>query len=400
MLCNGADDIRISADNATYTTEPETPGTVVRPRYFTQGNNFITFAGDLSDPDIVYLSGGAPDPIYEYDSNNNQNIDLGNSYNVTGVLSLGAQIIITKANQTYKTDLASLSTVPLDFSGGCKDHRGLVQTQQNEIYIPSSNGVYAVAKTQIGSNSYFGNPESEIIRRLWRGVLDTSKVPGWFLTDFNQAIWSSDTTFGRLTFVKMLDYTKPTWTYFTGINASQFTTYKDSDDKDHYLFADQALDKVWELGVGFSDTGAAINSTMAFKNDDFGSPGQLKHVAYVDVFGWISEFAEWNVEMYKNDESIPFITKTITKDNYLNNAGSFGGLGVGALGKTPLGGIAPEEGIEVKAFGFRINVLENNIEKMQIVLYNTQADVRTVFKAIRVYYEPLPLDDFPNHLIA
>ena len=402
QFCNGVDDIRTTADNSTFTQRAESAGTVVRPKYMTQGNNFITFAGDTSDPDIVYLSSGAPAvaDVYKYDSSNNQNIDIGNSYSVTGVLSLGDQIIVTKANQTYKTDLASLATVPLDFSGGCEDHRGILRTQKNSILIPNRHGVYSIARTQIGDNAYFGNAESEVIRKLWRTISDFTDIPGWFITDENRAIWAADSDEGRIAFVKMMDYATPVWTYYTGFNASQFTTYKDSDDKDHYLFADNAVDQVWEFNQGWADGGAPINSVLALKNDDFDAPGQLKSIEYADIYGWISQFAEWNVELYKNDEAVPFDTLTITSDNYLNPTSELDGLGSGALGDTPLGGIEAEEGVEVKAFGFRIPILRDDIEKMQIVLYNTQGDVRVVFRAAIVYYDELPIDNYPQNQIA
>lgn len=395
VLGNGVDNMYSSTDNSTFTSR--SGANIVKASLLEVGNDFVSFSGIVAEPNKFYLSGGAPANPWEYDTNNTLNVDIGNGENITAIKSLGANIVVCKSNKTYLVDLASLSRTTLDWAGGCESSRAIVQTQLNSVLVAGRQGIYAIAKTQIGSNAYFGNPENSPIISLYDTCEDYSTISSVYIPTENYALFSiQSSTKGDITLVKNLDYDSPVWTYFTGVNAKDWTIYEDSTRGKHTLFADNSTDKVWELLKDRNDNGAPIFSRLAFKKDDMDSPGQYKKVTFVDLTGFISENAEWFVEMYKDDESMPFLTRKITKNQWTNDNYTLMGLGSTSVGATPLGGMySDEDDVAVKPFNARINV-QQTLEKLQVVLYNNQRDVRVVFRAMVVYAEQLPKDHYPN----
>jgi hypothetical protein len=397
VLCNGVDTIFTSTDNSTFTSR--SGASVTNPRFLDQGNDFVCFTGVTTDPNKFYLSDGAPANPWEFDTNNTLNVDIGNSENVTGTRSLGANIVVTKSNRTYLVDLASLTRTTLDWAGGAESDKALLQTQANEVLCAGRQGIFSIAKTQIGSNQYFGNPESSPIKSLYDTCVDYSSINSVYYPQENYALFTMESsTAGTITLVKNLDFSNPVWTYFTGCNSADWTIYMDSNKDSHLLYGSDSLDKINELLVGRDDNGAPIYSRLAFKNDDFDSPGQYKFVRYIDVSGYISELANWNFELYKDDELIPFKSGVITKEQWqnANEIELSEGLGGAELGGRPLGGLSSDsDDVVVKAFNARINVTEN-LEKLQVLLYNNQRDVRVVFRAMVVYLEERPLDHYQN----
>lgn len=403
VLGNGTDDLESSTDNSTFTTRAA-GANVVKAKFLEVGNDFVWFGGDstsVESEDTIYLSSGAPANPWEYDNSNILRVDIGNSDTVTGIKSLGNNLIVTKNRQSYAVDLASLSRSTLDFGGGCESNRAILRTQKNSIYIAGRQGIFDIAKTQIGSNQLFGNAESEKIKDLYDLTSDYSSINGIYTFDDNWALWTADTSLGKLTFLRDLDYSEPVWTYLTGVNSNDWTIYEDSDGNYHYLFADSATDKIWEVFKGRNDNGAPILSRIAGKRDDFGYPGSSKYVQHIDFYGYISGNAQWDVKLYKDDDlDSPFTTGTITSDNTVNNT-NFAGLGTSALGEVPLAGkVASTEGdTPVFPFFYRLPV-GTTVEKLQWVLQNNQADARVVFRAAVVKYQLQEDDFYPNQYIA
>ena len=394
VLCNGVDAIYTTTDNSTYTSRSGV--NITKPKYLDQGNDFVCFTGVITDPNKFYLSKGAPANPWEYDNSNILNVDIGNSENVTGTRSLGASIIVTKANRTYLVDLASLTRTTLDWAGGAEADRALVQTQANEILCAGRQGIFSIAKTQIGSNQYFGNPESAIVQSLFNTCSDYSAINSVYYPEENYAMFHiNSTTKGKILLVKNLNYSSPVWTYFSGVNSQDWAVYQDSDRNTHCLFSSSSTDNIWELFKGRSDNNAPIFSRLIFKNDDFGSPGQYKYIRYIDISGYISDLAEWNYELYKDDEVVPFRSGAITSAQWQNVNDIPDGLGASMLGGTSLGGIVDENDVEVKAFNARINVSED-VEKLKVVLYNNQTESRVIFRAMVVYYELRAIDLYQN----
>ena len=398
VLCNGVDDIRSSTDNATF-TQRVASATIPKPTFLDVGSDFTIFSGIVADKDKVLFSAAAPTAApWVYDNVNGiVNVDIGNADTITGMLTLGKNIIVTKSRQTYSIALADFTRVALDWGGGCESNRAIIRTQKNSLFIAGRQGIYDIAKTQIGSNELFGNPESDEISSLYGLVTDYSDINGDFSFNENLAWWNAETSEGRLTFVRNLDYSENVWSYFKGVNADDWTIYEDSDGGYHYLFADAATDKVWELFKGRNDADAPIFSRIAGKRSDFGLPGYKKRVLYVDIYGYISGNAVWKAEIYKDDDRANPKTFTIDKDNFSSIAVAVGGLGSASAGNSPLGGPIGTAGddLEVKPFYARIPI-DEDYEKLQWALFNNQADARVVLRAVVVYYEQQPLDYYDN----
>jgi len=122
VLGNGVDDLESSTDNATWTTR--TAGaSIVKAKFLEVGNDFVWFGGDKSSvesEDTIYLSSGAPTNPWEYDNSNILRVDVGNSDTVSGILSLGQNLIVTKSRRTYAVDLAGLTRQTLELVVGVK----------------------------------------------------------------------------------------------------------------------------------------------------------------------------------------------------------------------------------------------------------------------------------------
>lgn len=380
VIGNGVTGLYTSSDNTTFTTRTAS-STVAAAKFLEVGNDFVSFSGITGDPDKVVLSSGAPANPWEFNSSNLANIDIGNSDSITGMKSLGQNLVVCKSRQTYAVALTDFARQTLDWAGGTESNRAILQTQLNALYIAGRQGIFDIAKTQIGSNQLFGTPESEMIKSLYDLVTNYSDINGVYTFKENLVMWNAETQLGRLQFVRNLDYSEPVWTYFTGINSTDWTIYEDASGDYHYLYGDKVTDKVWELFTGRNDAGAPIFSRLATKRTDMGAPGVEKRVRWADVFGYISRNAQWVVKIFKDDDQNPFATYTIDQDN-LTTEQDLLGLGTDSLGSRPLGGLINEvDDIEVFPFFARVP-LESDFEKIQVVLENNQADVRTILRSI------------------
>ena len=403
VLGNGVDDLESSTDNATWTTR--TAGaSIVKAKFLEVGNDFVWFGGDKSSvesEDTIYLSSGAPTNPWEYDNSNILRVDVGNSDTVSGILSLGQNLIVTKSRRTYAVDLAGLTRQTLDFGGGCESNRSILRTQKNSVFIAGKQGVFDISKSQIGSNVLSGKPESNPIKDIYDLISDYSDINGLYTFGDNWALWNAPTSIGRLTFLRDLDYSESVWTYLVGVNATDWTIYEDSDGVNHYLYADGATDKVWELFKGRNDNGAPILSRLSGKRDDFGSPGGQKMVEYIDFYGYISTNAKWKIKLYKDDNQNTPLSVEQIDSKHIQTDTKLNGLGVNALGTVPLGGkLAEGNGdLPVKPFHIRVPI-NTTLEKLQWALENNQADARVIFRAAVVKYQLQEDDLYPPNNIA
>lgn len=399
VLGNGTDNLRSSTDNSTFTSR--SGASIVSAKFLEVGNDFVSFSGVSSNKDQVLLSSGAPANPWEYNASNFANIDISNSSEITGMVSLGSNLIVTKARQTYSVALSDFSRETLDFGGGCESNRGVLRTQINSVFLAGRQGIFSIAKTLIGNNQLFGTPESQPIKSLYDLIDNYSTINSTFVYKDNWALWNCDTTMGRITFLRDLDYADSVWTYFYGINSNDWTVYEDDESNYHYLFADSSSDKVWELFKGRNDNGAPILSRITSKMDDFSLPGVKKLVSYIDIFGYISENATWNCQLFKDDDySTPFKQATITNENITQNL-ELGGLGTSELGVRALGDTIQENDGDIDVFPFHIRINVNTyLEKMQWSLYNNGVDQRVIFRAATVYYDDQPRDLINNSLIS
>jgi hypothetical protein len=392
---NATDGIQTSTDNITFTTR--TGSNIYPARLLSQANDFVGFSDVTGDKDKLFLTAGAPASPWITDPNNVLNVDIGNADDINALQSLGAQIIVAKSKKTYSVDLVSLNRTTIDWGGGCESSRAVLQTQSNSLYIAGRQGIFTIARTQIGNNQIFGNPESELVKRLYKATTDYSTINTVYTFEDNYAIFVCETRNGKIALVKNLDFSNPVWTYFSGINATGWATYEDDNGDLHYLFADAATDRIWELFKGRSDNGAPILSRIAFKNDNFDLPGVFKNVSTIDITGFISAGGIWNVEVYINDDiNTPFKTVQITHTAHAQQTSSIVGLGSSSLASSPLGELVlTDDDIAVDPFFRRINIHEK-VEKLQVIMWNNQSDVRVVFDSMVVYAEAEPYDYYPN----
>ena len=394
VIGNGDTGLYSSTDNSTFTTRTAS-SSIAAAKFLEVGNDFVSFSGIDGDPDKVVLSGGAPTNPWEFNSSNLANIDIGNADQITGMKTLGEVLVVCKTRQTYTVALTDFGRQTIDWAGGTESNRAILQTQLNSLYIAGRQGIFDLAKTQIGNNQLFGNPESELIKSLYDLVTNYSDINGVYTFKENYVLWNCDTQLGRLTFLRNLDYSEPVWTLVTGINSNDWTIYQDANGNEHYLYADRNTDKVWEFLTGRNDNGAPILSRLATKRTDLGLPGVEKRIMYADVFGYISKNAVWDVAVYRNDETLPALTYPIDKDN-LTSEDDLGGLGTASLGTRPLGGLVNDvDDIEVFPFFARIPI-EGDYEKIQVILENNQADVRCILRSIVFKLEAQPDSVIPT----
>lgn len=399
VLGNGTDNLRSSTDNTTFTSRSGV--NIVAAKYLEVGNDFVSFSGVSSNKDQVLLSSGAPSNPWEYNASNYANIDIGNSSEIKGMVSLGDNLVVAKARQTYAVALSDFSRATLDFGGGCESNRAMVRTQINSIFLAGRQGIYSIAKTQIGNNQLFGTPESQPVKSLYDLITDYSSINSTYVFKDNWVLWSCDTSIGKITFLRDLDYTDSVWTYFYGVNANDWTVYQDGEGEYHYLFADSSVDKVWELFKGRNDNGAPILSRLTSKMDDFGQAGVKKLVNYIDIYGYISENATWTVQLFKDDNTtIPFKEATINSTNITQELND-GGLGTESIGTTPLGSLitSGDGDLDVYPFHIRINV-NTYLEKFQFSLYNNAVDNRVILRGASVQFDDQPRDLINNSLIS
>lgn len=396
VLGDGVNDLQTTTDNSTFTSRAPASD-VVKANKLEVGNDFVWFTGIPNDSNKVVFSSGAPTDPWKYSSSNILNLDIGNSDQITAMKSLGSYIVVAKQRQTYAIQLSDQSRSTLDWGGGCESNRAMLHTQLNSIFIAGRQGIFDVKKTQIGNNQLFGNPESKPIKALYNRVTNYSDINGIYTFKDNWALWNATTNIGRLTFLRHLNFSDSVWTYLYGFNSNDWTIYEDANGDYHYLFADAATDKVWEAFKGRNDNGSPILSRITTKRTDFGIPGVKKRIHYIDIYGYISKNAIWNVEGFQNDDTkTPVINYQITEKE-ITAASQLAGLGNSPLGEAPLGGLIQETDGDIDVFPFYARIpVDADFEKIQMSLWNNQVDARVILKSFVFYVNTQPIDLFDN----
>lgn len=401
VIGNGVSNLYTSTDNSTFTERIASAGPplIVKSKFLEVGNDFVSFGGIPNDYDKIVLSSGAPTNPWEANSSNAANIDIGNSDYVTGTKALGDVLVVTKTNRTYQVALSDFARKTLDWAGGAESNRALLQTQLNALFIAGRQGIFDIAKTQIGNNQLFGSPESQNIKNLYNLTTDYSAINGLYTKKDNYAFWNTPTTLGDLTFIRFLDFKEQVWSYFRGVNSNDWTTYIDANQNEHYLYADGATDKIWEFLTGRNDNGAPILSRLTSKRTDLGQPGLKKRIHYVEIYGYISKNAIWDVRIYQDDDTQNPLTFTINQ-NQLTTSQVFEGLGVHPLGTTPLGALLPTGDGDIEVFPFKARIpVDADYEKIQVELENNQVDSRVILRAIVFELDMQPEDLYENQNI-
>lgn len=392
LLVNGHTKTITSTNNEDFVINVNNNNRV--SRFIEIANDIVSYSGIPNTESNLELSEGAPADPELIDPNSVLTLDQNNGQFITGHRALGPSIIVYKDQSAYAVAVSDLSTEKLDYNGGTLANRSILQTELNEVLAAGRQGIFSIKKTQIGDNRLFGASESQLIDDLYKTTIDYSNINAVYDPTSNLAIWTANTTAGLKSFVKHMSFDN-SWTFFTGINSSHWTTYYDENDQPHLLFGDASTDRVFEMFKGRSDNGAPIEAVLTTKRYDFDQPGIQKQVQYIDVLGYMSANSEWTVEMYKDDnETVPFNTVTITMggdEEIIDNAE----LGAAALGDQPLGGFLGDSG-DLEVYPIRKRIIVNeSLENMQIRLTNNQKDVRVVFKSMLVYFSYGAQDDFP-----
>lgn len=372
----------ISSDNSTFT---KAGAGSIQARYIEVANDYVSYTGITNDRSLMSAADPIPLNPEIINVDNDVSVDIDNGEVITGHVAMGSNIIVYKDNSAYVYSIADPRLDQLDYSGGSQSNRGILRTELNEVLATGRQGIFSIKKTQIGSNQLFGAPESVLIDSLYKTINNFSEVNGHYDVTNNLALWTAPTQNGVFTFIKHMNF-KDSWTYFTGINSSHWTTYYDKDDKPHILFGDKSSGRVFEMFKGRTDNGSAIKSIMQSKIVDLDQPGTQKDILYMDLELYMSKNANWTLELFKNDEeSVPFLTKTISLTGEEQDLG-LNAIGEEPLGSLPLGGFVSNDD-DLSVFPvFRRVMIQSQARNIQWRLTNNQKNARVIFKTARIYF--------------
>ena len=169
---------------------------------------------------------------------------------------------------------------------GCPAPRSITKVAQNDMYFYGGDNVYSRGEVQ-----YYQSPrvttQSGRVQSEMRNVLQSAKPNVALQFYLNKVYVAYQTGSNNNDTLIVKDTVLNAWsTPFVGIPVSCFCDYTDAAGSRHLLAgsSDPTRPYLFELNVGTTDGGIAINAAFETKSSDCKAPGLIKYAAFIDVF--------------------------------------------------------------------------------------------------------------------
>jgi len=326
-------------------------------------------------------------------------VDEDNGQVNTGLQTLGPYVLCGKERSIHRIDIATPAIEEVDYGGGVNAHRTMVKAENN-IYFISDEGVYTLAQRQGVAGSFRADARSADIHERLAGLESKLNRCGIYYPKTKRIYYSinidGDNNNRLLVYdVRLSGVTsRDVWTEYVGINANDFTIYREADGTEHLLYADSYTGQVFEMEVEnlFSDNDSAYEAIIGTKSFDYQFPDMYKENRFAVVEGYISEPSELVIEVYGDDEDNPEVTDTIYGSSYVDESDFY--IFNEALGIIPYDGESDTFGVVVYKFKVRINL---GFVSANIRLRFKESTVGGFFRIINASLAPDPqtTDYFP-----
>jgi hypothetical protein len=204
---------------------------------------------------------------------------------ITGVVSFQDVVLVFKNNSCYELTFDASATpqpviTPISNSIGCRSHKSIAQVE-NDVLFLAGDGVRKIGNdpgyiSSTGSTirthviSYRINPSLTAINPLYASKANAIYYNTSYILGF-------PTTTSSVVADVVYDNRFDAWTRWDTINPNAMVAYTDSLKAKHLYFLSDTGTRMYEIVAGtYNDNGAAINSYIISKAQDFGNPDLTK----------------------------------------------------------------------------------------------------------------------------
>ena len=323
-----------------------------------------------------------------------QMIDVakGDGDKITGFAKFQENLIIFKERSIYQLVFDS-SGIPVvsqvTASMGAVSHKS-IENIDNDVFFLSRNGYYVLGNEANYNTAIRTNELSTRIKPVIEtiGASNLSKAASIY-SDFR--FYSSVATGGVSTNNKTITYDKryQAWSQLDYIKANAFTEFIDSSNIKHLYYAASDEAKVYEIAVGYSANGTAINSYWTSKAFDAGSfDGYKRWLDVTLLFRQITGTVTITIYADNNE-----IVKTTSISSTTSASGS---IGTEIMGSEIFGGFGnTPDGTSTNNVPYRVKI-NTKSRTLKIKISNANDNETFTLLGMNFAYVPYSRYSFPS----
>jgi hypothetical protein len=398
-FCNATDSYMSWSGSGS--ASAHTQSNTVKGRYIKVANDVGYITGAEGAPSTVYYTDGTPTNLQTF--SNSVIVDEDNGQVNTGIQTLGPYVICGKERSMYRIDIATPAIEQVDYGGGVNAGRTMIKAENN-MYFLSDEGTYTLAQRQGVAGSFRAKSRSDDIHDRLKNLENKTERAGIYFPKKRRLYFSINDGGDNNNKILVYDLrlsgvtNRDVWTEYTGINANDFTIYRESDGTEHLLYADSYTGQVYEMECDdtYTDNGSSYEAALSTKSFDYGFPDYYKETRFATIEGYISEPTELVIEAYGDDDDSVITQDTILGSSFVDDSDFY--VFNDELGVQPYGGESETVGTVVYKFKVRLNL---GVTSANIRLRFTEQTAGGFFQITNATLAPDPLtaDYFPTDSI-
>ena len=316
----------------------------------------------------------------------------GDGDKITGFAKFQEQLIIFKERSIYSMTFDSSGTpviTQVTASMGAVSHKS-IENIDNDVFFLSRNGYYVLGNEANYNTAIRTNELSTRIKPVIEtiGASNLSKAASIY-SDFR--FYSSVATGGTSTNNKTITYDKryQAWSQLDYIKANAFTEYIDSSNIKHLYYASADEAEVYEIAIGYSANGTAINAYWTSKAFDAGQFDAYKR--WLDItFLFRQIVGTVTITIYSDNNEV---VKTTSISSTTSASGS---MGTEMMGSEIFGGFGDTaSGSSTNNIPYRVKV-NTKSRTIKVKVSNSNNDETFTLLGINFAYVPYSRYSFPS----
>jgi len=328
-------------------------------------------------------------------------LDVGadDTFQINVIREVGRTVTIGKDEKIYDVNFATPSALPIDATGGMFGNRSAVPVGNALIY-QSKRGIETLQTNQLATTGSVvdTNILSEDIQAILQEVSPTGRKysVGEYIKATGRCYYSFDTDGDgkpdKTVVLSTIEGTKG-FTIRTLPPIYDYVRWEDASGNDVYLFAPATTGQIYQFETGILDDDTPIQTEVATKVLDFGSPEQVASYEYVYIFGKKNRGGEIKVEVLIDGEVAQEAT---INDDFAEDNTAYDATGSVPVGTEPIGGYSEDFDstykIKIPLFTFG--------QTIQIKMVSSQVPTLYTLERITVSRQGQELSYFPFDNIA
>lgn len=317
----------------------------------------------------------------------------GDGDKITGFAKFQEQLIIFKERSIYSLVFDSAGTTPIvaqvTASMGAVSHKS-IDNVDNDVFFLSRNGYYVLGNEANYNTAIRTNELSARIKPVIE-TIGSANLPKAAAIYSNFKFYSSISTGGVSANNKTITYDKryQAWSQLDYVKANAFTEFVDSSNERHLYYAASDEAQVYEIAVGYSANGTAINAYWTSKAFDAGQFDSYKRwlditLLFRQIVGTVT------ITIYSDNSQV---VKTTSISSTTSATGS---VGTEILGSQILGGTGDTPtGTSTNNIPYRVKI-NTKSRTLKIKVSNDNDNETFTLLGVNLAYVPYSRYSFPS----